>query len=439
MHLVLRTGILQKWGRRHRAPVPTNGRTDIAPTTGQNMSNTNLHIERSGCMSKPDQEVTAFKLLERNPGLDGLRAAACLIVMLFHWLSVFYPAAILGHFVQSHSAYETYWFESPFWFLSNGEFAVAVFFGLSGFVLTSDLFDRTQPSTLYRRALGRIVRLGIPAGISSILAGIMIVLGLYFVQAAALETGASALFTGYFDFSSPVMQFLSNLFGSTWFGSPTAIQLYNPVLWTMSIEFQGSMLGFVMVLILRIARYRSLILLLLVAFLMALDSTRGVYLATMASGTALASLKPKRIPVAIAIAIAILGCLLGSYNSSPAFERPATDIHCFGAVLVVIATIWCSRIAEIFAKPPLPFLGRISFSCYLLHQPILFSIVCWVFLKTNSFGFIYATLLSFAIFMSVTLFFAIIFEAYIDQPSRTLARKVGSFASALVYPITNRM
>jgi peptidoglycan/LPS O-acetylase OafA/YrhL len=439
MHLVLRTGILQKWDRRRRAPVSTNGRTDIAPTTGQNMSNMNLHIERAGRVSTLDQEVTAIALRERNPGLDGLRAAACLIVMLFHWLSVFYPTAILGHFVQSHSAYETYWFESPFWFLSNGEFAVAVFFGLSGFVLTSDLFDRTQPSTLYRRALGRIVRLGIPAGISSILAGIMIVSGLYFVQTAALQTGASALFAGYFDFSSPIMQFLSNLFGSTWFGSPTAIQLYNPVLWTMSIEFQGSMLGFVSVLILRTVRYRSAILFLLVAFLMALDSTRGVYLATMASGTALASLKPRRIPVAIAMAMAILGCVLGSYNSSPAFERPATDIHCLGAVLVVVATIWCNRIAGIFAKPPLPFLGRISFSCYLLHQPILFSVVCWVFLKTNTIGFIYTTLLSFAIFTSATLFFAIIFEAYIDQPSRTLARKFGYLGDGLVCRIRNRM
>jgi peptidoglycan/LPS O-acetylase OafA/YrhL len=365
----------------------------------------------------------------RLPALDGLRATACLNVMLFHFLAVFFPAAVLDGVSIQATRLERLWYGSPFWFLTDGEFAVAVFFALSGFVLTADLFARLDNhAVLSRRATGRIVRLGIPAGASSIIACTLILGGAYQVAPVMRIRGAPAGFdpSRMFVFAHPFRVLLDNLLWSTWFGKPDVMHMFNPVLWTMSIEFQGSLLAFLCVLLFGRLRMRAVFIMTLVVGLVCLLGIRGVYLATMLSGTALASLRRRGLPPFGAPILAILGCLLGSDAFTPAFQPPAADWHCLGSVLLLWGVLQSPALSRLFVRPPLSFLGRQSFSLYLLHQPVLYMVGCSLFLWIRPMGGgALATVTAFVGFAVASLSVAWVFERSVDRPAIAFARNFG--------------
>jgi peptidoglycan/LPS O-acetylase OafA/YrhL len=75
-------------------------------------------------------------------------------------------------------------------------------------------------------------------------------------------------------------------------------------------------------------------------------------------------------------------------------------------------------------------LGRLSFSIYLLHFPILFTIVCLTYTVVPSVG------IAFLLFLALTLLAAIGFERTVDRSAIALSRRLGplqrrnSFTSA---------
>ena len=62
-------------------------------------------------------------------------------------------------------------------------------------------------------------------------------------------------------------------------------------------------------------------------------------------------------------------------------------------------------------------LGRLSFSIYLLHFPILFTLVAFAALHVPI-GVV------FVLFLLLTLFAAIVFERWVDRPAIALSRLV---------------
>jgi peptidoglycan/LPS O-acetylase OafA/YrhL len=98
--------------------------------------------------------------------LDGVRGIACLIVVMDHWLTMGMPQNPLSAslYPQTSVFWEPWLFHTPLRIAIAGEFAVAVFFVLSGFVLLIKAF--TIPGQagglLSRAALGRLPRLWLP-------------------------------------------------------------------------------------------------------------------------------------------------------------------------------------------------------------------------------------------------------------------------------------
>jgi len=115
-------------------------------------------------------------------------------VLLFHYLAVFFPAAVGGHQSLAHLRFEAPFYKSPLWFLVNGDFSVSIFFVLSGYVLTRDIYRNNDRRTVVRRAVGRLFRLGIPAGASIVLVFFLLKGNLYFINSAADITGSASFF-----------------------------------------------------------------------------------------------------------------------------------------------------------------------------------------------------------------------------------------------------
>ncbi|MBD2845513.1 acyltransferase family protein [Paenibacillus sp. IB182496] len=85
--------------------------------------------------------------------LDGLRGLAALVVVISHYIQVFYPAALNGKAEQAHFKWDTWYGYSPVNLFYNGQFAVCLFFALSGYVLNVKLFDKKLDDKTFQKFL----------------------------------------------------------------------------------------------------------------------------------------------------------------------------------------------------------------------------------------------------------------------------------------------
>jgi peptidoglycan/LPS O-acetylase OafA/YrhL len=91
-----------------------------------------------------------------------------------------------------------------------------------------------------------------------------------------------------------------------------------------------------------------------------------------------------------------------------------------GAVALYLGVLWCRFVWPALESVPCRWLGRLSFSIYLLHFPILFTVVCAAFVAVPS------TAATFALFIALTLLAAIGFERAVDRPAIALSRRAGN-------------
>lgn len=62
----------------------------------------------------------------RSLPLDGLRGAAALLVVFYHFAAVAYPAILSGDPAVAHGGWDVALHASPAWVLLDGDFDVAV-------------------------------------------------------------------------------------------------------------------------------------------------------------------------------------------------------------------------------------------------------------------------------------------------------------------------
>jgi len=73
--------------------------------------------------------------------LDGIRGIAAFAVFVCHFIQVFVPHVYYLDAAQGHGLWEDEFATSPFNIIVNGNFAVCLFFVLSGFVLSHRFLD----------------------------------------------------------------------------------------------------------------------------------------------------------------------------------------------------------------------------------------------------------------------------------------------------------
>ena len=340
--------------------------------------------------------------------LESIRGLAAVQVLLLHFLAAFAPDLVYA--LPGSAAVAGYIHLSPLYFLYDGYSAVYIFFALSGYVLTRS-FERhlAQPSS---QILARIVRLGLPALAATLVAAtVMLTFGRPNVAAGELsgsawfasqwDTGvsllsvirdgtANALFLGYRGL--PGVAFLA-----PW-QQPVEQSLVAP-LWTLSIEFYGSMV----ILLLCWCARRSRALWWAVVLLGAIFTIRSAYicffighlLATFhrAERPAPAS---RMLPVFL-IMFGVLLCVLAevwqpqwlrSLCASPTYllfpgQFAPMQQKTFGAVLVLIGLIDLQVARALLSRPWLVARSKLSFPLYLVHWPILFGPSAALFLLLN--------------------------------------------------------
>ncbi|NDZ14506.1 acyltransferase [Variovorax sp. WS11] len=376
--------------------------------------------------------------MEKDQSADGLRGWAALNVFASHFLLALFPLGFVHFFpwVAQSGAKASHFdgmLSAPFLsILWNGRFPVSVFFVLSGYVLTNAFVDLRDIDALRSKVARRYFRLGIPVFFSVMLAYSLMKLGAYHsvetVQVTSSAWLASQILQGPPDLGAALKE---GLYESIF----TIKHAYNPALWTMRIEFFGSMLIFSYRALAWPGRREIVAAAIYVALVFFLDPMLWPLYLAFLLGSHIGDM-PRPKTAIHAWAAAVVGIALGSVDQSAIFAwfhlmplefetRSALYSVLGGALLVygvrggAFKRLLLGRVSQ--------FLGRVSYSLYLVHLPIIFSVGCGLFNWMHSekgFARESAAAMSLALTTMCVIAVAWIFERLVDSPAIRFSKAI---------------
>jgi peptidoglycan/LPS O-acetylase OafA/YrhL len=341
---------------------------------------------------------------DRKPYLDGLRGVAAVVVFIGHLLLALFDA---------------------FW-IFNGRAAVCVFFVLSGFVL-ADLIDRST-MILPAHVLRRYVRLVGPMLLTSALAWALLAVGAYRNAEAAAITGSGWLPLWYQFEPSFVTMTREALYGVF----VTGESAYNSNLWTMRPELMGSVFVFVIG-SLAVTRMRRAVCYIALAAWFWSD-----YLMLFSVGALFYDFEPELRGLMRSIFVRV-GSLIAGVFFFITTEKVMARLHfphvdmmrwqMLSAILIVAVVLTWPFLQRLIGGMIGQALGRISFTLYLIHLPIICSMTSWLVITLPS---------SIAVPTSAALTIAGVFVAslllcpLVDQTPTMISRTAGSATDRII-------
>jgi peptidoglycan/LPS O-acetylase OafA/YrhL len=350
-----------------------------------------------------------------------MRGWAALVVLLSHTFQVFLlnPDALrrAGALSLLHMINAT-----PLRLAMDGLQAVFLFFVISGFALSYPVLTSGSPLTAVRdMALFRYFRLTVPITASCLLAYSLWMIDGYF-NASAGQASLSEWLTQLYR--------TGGSFGSVLKYSLIDVYLdhdnrdsWNPVLWTMSIELLGSFGLFALLTLSTYRRVQTVI-----AALSCIALFKSIYFG-FPFGFLLAALYVrheqagrafKYITVG-AVACLVVGVTLASalkfhsIDSDGTLKLPVGTQYRNLVSALLVAGLTFTPAARLALSGPLStFLGRISFSLYLVHVPIICSLGALTYLSMASAPFWVTVIGVSATIMATSLTVAMIFAKYVE-------------------------
>jgi peptidoglycan/LPS O-acetylase OafA/YrhL len=392
----------------------------------------------------------------RVTSLDGLRGIAAFIVIVSHIAAGFFPALYFGAEGRLDVPFLDAMANSPLFVLYSGTFAVYVFFVLSGFVIAASTARTTCRLSLL--VFTRYLRLTIP-----ILASVCGAFVLANIFPGAPQRAAQIVGHWWlgFMYQPPGMSFGAVLREAFFNIYLTGLSYHNNVLWTMRVELAGSLAIYAVYL--SFGRARRVPALALLAMLLCLatrwspdirihlgalhlaprfDSQKWAW-TTNILGFCLGALiyearSRGRLPQSELAGggLVLAGLFLGGLPFAPAdgtiyaalsafveqYSPAFSTVRAVGAAALILGIFMWKRSRGILNAPLPQFLGRISFSLYLVHFPLLCFGLSELYLLFGKSGPM-SMMLAVGVYLAVTIASALGFTVLIDEPTvRVLAR-----------------
>jgi peptidoglycan/LPS O-acetylase OafA/YrhL len=381
--------------------------------------------------------------------LDGVRGVASLIVFILHWSHNPYPSVNSG---WGHGDKTSLWLLPFIRLVYSGAAMVSVFFVVSGFVLSHRFVQRMHrqeypelfaalTSITWRRA----IRLFLPAFASSLMALLCVCLGIIDVPKKVNGQPFKHGLVAYLDFLDAE--------SNPWDWAADYSGFYNPQLWSIAVEFRGSMVVFLM--IMALARTRTSVRLAVEGFLTVhCFAHRRWDIALFLAGMVIAELqvllqKPKGKPrlalVNVLLVIALVtGVFLSGYPrdnnaQTPGYMWtkhvwPVTAYRrrfwlAISAILIVGSMAFLPTVQSVFLTRPARYLGRISFALYLVHGLGNRTVgkwllkACWKFIGKEGFwSYTISFVVSTSLYFPFVIWLSDIFWRCVDIPSTDFAK-----------------
>lgn len=394
-----------------------------------------------------------YQITERQTHLDGLRGLAAFVVVVTHGIVAFDYALYSGAERDSRCSWDVQLSGAPFLLPLAGSLSVCIFFALSGYVLCQS-FSNTRLRSIGLFAK-RYTRLAIPILAACMIAYTTGVLGWPRNAQLSAITRSGWLASQMRQVPSFNQALQEGAYRALIHLKPYWIT-YDSALWTMNIEFYGSLLLIaVFGLTARVASPRLREAYRLWLFGVCAVVGAASYLGLFAFG-ALINLTgvAKRIKPAAGSAFLIVGLFLGTLPVSlnpwglvrpfgelrlpavpfdPFPEAPIIFCHAVGAIAILLAANSLLSFRRILTSPFAQYLGHISFPLYLIHMPVLLTVVSYdaLVLTHRDVPYPWTAGISISLFVAVSLAAATGFYYAFERPSIILSGRVGRFADGL--------
>jgi peptidoglycan/LPS O-acetylase OafA/YrhL len=375
--------------------------------------------------------------------LESIRGIAALCVVIGHLILFFFPAIVLARQVPKENLPWIQWLLSrpPFPLFFNGTFSVGLFFVLSGFVLSYPYFKSFNPDILCSATMRRYFRLAIPVVFSVLICLFAWRVGLVKTGPASIRMEqdqnwirtpvddrhkdrqpnpavSAALREGLFDAFFHFDEFHS----------------LNPALWTIEIEFKGSLLIYAFLAIFARMRCRAVFYFLLAAGFY-LGGGRFRYYSNFLMGCALCdymmlsqrshgkTVSECSWPLPNAFLVLVAGLLAGGILLS---STKFIIVHSLGSVMIIWAALKNPQIQGWLEWKPLIFLGDISFCLYLLHGVIIgtFGSSTYLIARKNGLSHFAGAGLASTVCLAVALPFSWLIASTVDRFAIAFPKKV---------------
>ncbi|MBP3040929.1 acyltransferase [Bacillaceae bacterium Marseille-Q3522] len=366
--------------------------------------------------------------------LDSLRGIASMTVLVHHFISV-----------GVYSAIVSYLNISPFRIFRAGHEAVIFFFVLSGFVLYVSL-DKNRNTPYSSYVLKRICRIYLPFLIAILLS--LFLRGIFY---------------------NGTIHGLSDFFNKVWEGNISLGLLLqhflvlgnfrdyaiNPVIWSLVVEMRVSFIFPILMILVKKFNVQTVLsaafAMTVLGYLLSTISSqpyRGPvssdvfmtlhYAAMFVIGAILAKHREKLISLMrdsrkgtklvlaiVAFASYTFSGLLAGKLSNPFFHSIFAEllidwVIAFGAAIFMIFAISLKSVSKILLIKPIVFLGKISYSVYLMHAIVLFTLI----------HSLYGTVPFSAIFIQafvITIVISAFFYKYIEKPAMEYGRYLTNY------------
>lgn len=366
--------------------------------------------------------------------IDGMKGIGALMVYFCHFVFAFYYGAYSLQPEHTHTASQAELAigKSPLNLLYSGNTAVCLFLILSGFVLCLSYFKTREKARLKKSAWKRYFRLMPVILMVNLLIALLMSLGLYRNYETAVLTKSEAWFQGFNHFAPSLWGVLKeSLVGCFLWGSND----YNGVLWTIPQLFLGALLVYLTACLLGEKRWRYVVYALILLVLVKADIYYcGIFLGfvlcdavcTQENWMALYR-KCKIVP----LIVFLLGFYLASYPSI-GLTLPGTIYgilpgaytviyHMAGAAFLVAGVLGSGMLQRLFSGKDFVFLGKISFSLYLLHFPVIATFSCWFFLGLyERLGYHLSVGLDFVLTTALVIFISSLSQRYLEPLGKRL-------------------
>lgn len=357
--------------------------------------------------------------------INGLKGIGAGIVYLCHFVFTFYYGMYSLEAADCHlpGNLEIALGASPLNILFSGNFAVRLFLVMSGYVLCLGYFKTKDKKRLLSAPIRRYVRLSVPILVSNVLICLLMMGGAY-ANVAASELTGSAWLAGFNRCEPEMLSAVKEaLIGCFFFGT----NQYNGVLWTIPFLFLGAILVYVCALVFGDKKWRYAVYALLGAALFLTDYA-GIFLGfvlcdVMHTQPKLTEwMKKQKILLWLIFAA---GLYLSSYPSAGAHLQgtvygliPVVMVvpyHLVGALMLVFSVVLLNPLQKFFGLPVFVKLGKISYSLYLVHFPVIATAGCGLFLLIyEKMTYSTAVLVCFAVTTGLVLLISAVFTKYIE-------------------------
>jgi peptidoglycan/LPS O-acetylase OafA/YrhL len=387
----------------------------------------------------------------RYQQLDGLRGAAALTVVFAHFVIAFHPSLLVADPVNRVVSRGGWISQTPLTVFWSPELAVAMFFVLSGFVLAASVSGRSV--FLGELTLRRWVRLSGPILLTSLVIWLLVGMHLIYSGTFAAENGSEWLKMNFSEVARHGNDVRLVVFESLFDIFARGIHWWNSVLWTMRVEFLGSIGLFCAYEI--VGRFNRSAWINLAVAVAVLALTWQTNYGSFAAGAALFEISRCTAdgvarPVLIwfgGLALLLAGLLAGGMPYDPfgtpywpttvwlfstGVANPVLSVHRFGAALIVAAALLWLPLRRLLMWRVFRYLGRISFAMYLCHPVVICSLAAWMMLRLDAgLGYDAASVVVLPVFIAVLIGVAEVATRAFDEPSVRLARDVGRAATRL--------